>query len=301
MRASGPCSLGQRDRCGPVARAPREPLPDAGQRPAQPGATRPMRASGPRTQGNATDAGQWPVHPGETDASQRPAHPGETDAGQRPAQPGATRPMQASGPCSLGNRSRMRASGPRSLGKPMQASGPCSLGNRSRMRASGPRSLGQRDRCGPAARAPWATRPDAGQWPVHPGETDASQRPAQPGATRPMQASGPRTQGNTTGCGPEARAPRETRPDAGQRPAHPGKHDRMRASGPCSLGQRDRCGPAARAPWGNRCKPTARAAWGTAPGCKPAARAAWGNATDAGQRPAQPSKRHLSGTRSRML
>ena len=49
MRASGPCSLGQRNRCGPAARAPREPLPDAYQRPAPSGETRPMRASGPRT------------------------------------------------------------------------------------------------------------------------------------------------------------------------------------------------------------------------------------------------------------
>ena len=127
----------------------------------------------------------------------------------------------------------------------------------------------------------------------------------------------PRTSGNATGGGPEARVPRATLPEAGQRPAHPGKHDRMRASGPCSLGQRDRCGPAARAPreplpdagqrpvhpgetdasqrpahlgQRDRMRASGPCTLGNTTGGGPEARVPWATLPEAGRRPAYPGE-----------
>jgi len=143
------------------------------------------RAGGPRTQGNAAGGGPAARAPRET----RP------DAGQRPVQPRATRPMRASGP-------RTQGTAP--------GCGPA---------ARAPWG----NRCKPAARAPGATRPDAGQWPVHPGEYYR------------RRAGGPRTLGNAAGGGPEARVPWATLPEAGRRPAYPGEYYRRRAGGPRTL------------------------------------------------------------------
>jgi len=87
--------------------------------------------------------------------------------------------------------------------------------------------------------------------PAHPGATppEAGRRPAYPGEYYRRRAGGPRTQGNTTGGGPEARVPRGILPDAGRRPAYLGEYYRMRAGGPRTLGNTPGGGPEARVPW----------------------------------------------------
>ena len=57
-----------------------------------------------------------------------------------------------------------------------------------------------------------------------------------------MRAGGPRTLGNTTGCGPEARVPWGILPDTGRRPAYPGEYYRMRAGGPRTRGNAPKAG-----------------------------------------------------------
>jgi len=60
----------------------------------------------------------------------------------------------------------------------------------------------------------------------------------------------PRTPGNATGGGPEARVPWGILPEAGRRPAYSGEFYRMRAGGPRTLGNTTGGGPEARVPRG---------------------------------------------------